>query len=208
MTQIEDAYAEAQAEQDARLVATAQDAITELLGRYVELHGVTAAGSGAPADTSGIRGSRGLDLPTPVRIDVVDVIALIEEVTRDLASISRLTLRLGPEVRSQPLTSAQLVHVRLGEVGRRLPHVWEASRVVGLDCARRAWDLHQRAGQLLGLSVPAFRLAGATCPACGVGETLWVFPYSWETVCGNPSCGERVPVGESALAEIAGTYAP
>lgn len=196
MTEIRAAFEEAQAEHDAEHLTAAQTAIDGLLVRYTELHGITGAGSSAPRDSTGIRGSRGLDLPAPVRVDVVDCIALIETVTRDMVTISRVALRLKREDRTGTgsTTRAQVTAARLVDLRERLPEVWRRSRSTALDVARRTWDLHEQAGDLLDLSPYAYRLGGSVCPACGLGETLWTFPERWQVKCGNPSCVYDAPV--------------
>lgn len=204
MTDMQEALSEALAEQDAAHQTAGRDAIVDLRSRNVELHSATGAGGGAPADTSGIRGSRGLDLPAPVRIDVVDQIVVIDRETAELTQVVNFVLRRKVTA-GRGRGRAQATHERLVDLEGALPDLFAANRVTALDVLRRVWILNDRAGVLLGQATPAYRLAGATCSGCGMRESLWTFPEQWQTVCGNPSCTVKTPVSiPAALLKVEG----
>ena len=179
-------------------IARTSGRLEVLAGRYAELRSMLAAGSGGrPADGMVARGPAGPRVP--IRVEVLDTMAAIDEYLARFLPYVRGALRLGVGVGIWSMTAAdggdaRTARIRSGLVflAGSLASVYAEDPDLGNDVSREAWKLERRAGWLFGERSRPFALADS-CPACGV-PALWVVPERMAIVCGNPACRATRPV--------------
>jgi hypothetical protein len=169
-----------------------------LAERYAELRSMLAAGGGGkPAD--GMPGHGPAGPRVPIRVEVLDTMAEIDDFLAGFLPLVRGVLRLGMGAGQWSMTTqdggdARTARVRSGLLflAGALGGVYNEDPQLGDDVSRGAWELERRAGWIFGDRSRPFALT-EPCPACGV-PALWVVPERMAIVCGNPACRESRPV--------------
>lgn len=172
-------------------------ACIQLGDRYTELHGYI---SGRTVEQEGKSSSAPFGKP-PVRLDILDALRDVEEMTRHQVSLVRGVLRLGmTPATGKPVR--QVTVTGLVWISRSLKSAWEADPDTGRDAARDVWRQHRRTGYHLGIIPKAFRI-DQECPQCG-NQSLWADPATWMAACGADGCDYIAPVNAPALAWSSG----
>lgn len=167
-------------DQWAHFLRTMDKAVAELAEGYVALSGMLTPGAGAPGES----GSSSSGIPAPLRLDVIDVMAMVERTVAELVPLVRGALRLGLDTGPRDERIVRTVRgIRF--LGRVLQPVYDDDPVLGARVTDELWDARRRVSIVAGEGVRPFRLA-APCQSCGASE-VWVRPDRWQTRC--RACG-------------------